>query len=186
MFNWGKIQYRPDGKILLLWRHERVFEEGLVKPEYDVLDIGGWGHFSDRVIQEKAYCTILDLFTEDQYYSDRVRQSNYIEADICSYTDYSKQYDLITCGEVLEHVSDPYKAILNMYSLLKTNGWLAGTIPIPGFSHAIDDEHVNFIDQETITDYLIKAQFKNLLIETTASINKDDLTHPCIYFKGQK
>jgi hypothetical protein len=73
-----------------------------------------------------------------------------------------------------------------MYNLLKPNGWLAGTIPIPGFAHAIDDDHVNFIDKDTMLGYLVDVKFKNILIETTASINKDDPTHPCIYFKAQK
>lgn len=45
MFNWDTIQRREDGKVLLLYRHERIFGEGLIYKGMKVLDLGGWWEY---------------------------------------------------------------------------------------------------------------------------------------------
>lgn len=189
VFNWDKLQYRDDGKVLLLWRHERLFEEGLIRRGTGVLDVGGWGHLSERILQEGGYCLILDKFTEDQYYPDRVRSLPHVVGDICDsrvVQVLGAEYDLVTCFEVLEHVEDQQGAIYNMWALIKDNGWIAGTVPVPGGTHPADDPTVHFINSSTLRYFLEKAGFRNILIESTASINQDDPVHPSLYFKGQK
>lgn len=42
----------------------------------------------------------------------------------------NKQYDLITCFDVLEHTKDLNEALDNIYDLLKDNGVLAITVPV--------------------------------------------------------
>ncbi|MCB0104095.1 MAG: methyltransferase domain-containing protein [Anaerolineales bacterium] len=41
-----------------------------------------------------------------------------------------KQYDLVTCFDILEHTKDIGEALDNIYSLLKDNGILAITVPV--------------------------------------------------------
>jgi len=154
VFNWDKLQYRPDGKIHLLYRHERMFEEGLIKPGYSVLDVGGWGMLSSRLLQEEVSCLIIDIFSEDQYYPERVKQLPHINADITKDSTVASltitPFDLVTCFEMLEHCHDQVAAINNIHSVLKPGGYLAGTFPIPGKSHAADDPTVTFLSKEEI------------------------------------
>jgi SAM-dependent methyltransferase len=186
MFRWDLIQYRPDGKVLLLWRHERLFEEGLIKKGTEVCDVGGWGHLSERIMQEGGTCLILDKFTEDQYYPERVMSLPHVRMDICKPIKGLSLFDVVTCFEVLEHVDNQEQAIKNMYALLKPGGWVAGTVPIPGGTHPADDPHVHFIDEHQLRLFLEAAGFRNITIESTPSINKEDTFHPSLYYKGQK
>lgn len=187
-FQWNQIQFKEDGKILLLWRHERIFEEGLVQEKSKVLDVGGWGVLASRLLQEGHECTILDLFTKDQYYPERVKSLPYIEGSILDkdIVNTLPRYNLITCFETLEHVEDATNAILNMFSLLENQGWLVGTIPIPGICHKVDDLEVTFLTIKKIKNILKKVGFKNILVEETPSINKTDELMCSYYFKGQK
>lgn len=189
-FNWDNVQYKEDGKVLLLYRHERIFEEGLVKPGMSIADVGGWGHLSERIRQEGSTCLIMDKFTNDQYYPARVKMEPHIEIDICApvetFKKYENSFDLVTCFEVLEHVEDQERAIKNIYHILKYNGYIAGTVPIPGYSHKVDEVDIEFIDTETLSRYLKNAGFCNVVIEPTPSINKEDPDKPSLYFKGWK
>lgn len=188
-FNWDTIQYRDDGKILLLYRHERVLEDGLIKPGSLVVDIGGWGQFTERVIQEGGRCIVWDLFTPDQYYSERVKKNKHKNVDICSDSTYiyihKDVFDIVTCFETLEHVADQTAAIRNMFSILRPTGYLAGTVPIPGYSHAADEPGIKFLNENQLKDLLVEAGFENIFIEPTGSVHKED-TPSCLYFKAQK
>ncbi len=188
MFNWDTVQYRADGKVLLLYRHERIFDEGLVKPGMNCADIGGWGHLSERIRQEGADCTILDKFTEDQYFPERVRKEVHAVFDVCGhdYLPYIQFFDLVTCFEVLEHVDNQPVAIKNMYDMLKPGGYLAGTFPVPGGTHPADDPHVHFITQEELKQLMSDAGFVDIITELTPSVNKYDSHCPSFYFKGRK
>ncbi len=185
-FRWDEIQYRPDGKVLLLWRHERIFDEGLTSPGGLALDIGGWGHLASRIEQEGMHCIIVDTFGEDQYFPDRVRSMRYVHGDILSDLFDAEDYMLITCFEMLEHCIDQRKAIHLVHKYLKPYGWFVGSIPIEGFCHFKDEKDVIIMDEETITKYLEEAGFANILVEPTPSINKDDKVCPSLYFKAMK
>ncbi len=188
MFNWDQVQYRADGKVLLLYRHERIFSEKLFKKGMNCADIGGWGHLSERIRQEGGQCIVLDKFTEDQYFPDRVRNEPHMVFDVCAPLDVmmEKSYDLITCFEVLEHVDDQPAAIKNMYSMLKPGGHLAGTFPVPGGTHPADDPHVHFISQDELREHMSSAGFIDIITELTPSVNSFDTHCPSFYFKGRK
>ena len=79
---------------------------------------------------------------------EAVHKDNYITADIESplakvkldvldmpFEDAS--YDIVFCNHVLEHVSDDYKAMAEIYRVMKPGGW--GILQIPLF-HPIPDE----------------------------------------------
>lgn len=191
-FNWNKVQYREDGKVLLLYRHERIFSEGLIRPGMFCCDVGGWGHLTERIRQEGCETIILDKFTEEQYYSERVKNETYIEGDICDsiFTEqYVNSFDLVTCFEVLEHVGSNLEqmfAFENMYKMLKPNGNLRGTFPIPNKVHMKNDPTVtSWMDQNTIVRFMQGVGFININIEETGSITKDEEPSSW-YFKGAK
>lgn len=190
-FNWDKVQYREDGKVLLLWRHERIFEEGLVQPGMNCCDIGGWGHLTDRLRQEGCVATIWDNFTDEQYFWERVTEQSFRIVDISdenSVTGYKHSFDLVTCFEVLEHVGDynrQWRAFVNMGNILKVGGWLAGTFPIPNGTHPIDDPTISsWLDMDEIKFIMQANDFINVTVEPTGSIDRID-TPVSYYFKGQ-
>lgn len=189
MFSWDTIQYRDDGKVLLLWRHERVFEEGLIKDDDRVLDVGGWGHFNDRVEQEGACCTIMDTFGPDQYYRERILDwGDWLN---CSILDpdpiamYLDHWNVVSIFETLEHVGDARKAIANIYKMLVYAGWIVGTMPIPGHCHFLGEPGIEFLDASELELALRHAGFGNITIEPTGSVTKDEVPSS-LYFKAQK
>lgn len=188
-FDWSKIQYREDGKVLLLYRHERIFDEGLVKPGNIVLDVGGWGHLTERILQEGAKCIVWDKFTNDQYFSHRVKEHPHMAVDICTadvlaYT-HKDVFDVVCCFETLEHVDNQKSAVRNMHSVCKPGGFFVGTVPIPGFCHYIGEPGVQFLDEQQLRKLLQDTGFTDIFIEPTGSITKDSPASS-LYFRGVK
>lgn len=148
------------------------------------------GVLATRLIEEGVDCTVLDSFTEDQYYPERVRSLPHIQGDILwDNTFLSKRgagtYDLVTCFEMLEHYTDQLKCLQHIYTMLKEGGCLVGTFPIPGMCHAEDDHHVTFLTVAELKDKLISAGFIDVAVEPTGSIIKEE--KPCsFYFKARK
>lgn len=182
-FAWDKIQKDDKGKIVLLYRHQRIFDEGMVKPGMKVLDVGGWGMLAQRLTQEGADCTILDLFTQDQAYPDRVRSLPHKVGDVRDPDCFpDRTFDLVTCFEMLEHCGDIPAALANIRSWLKPRCWLVGTIPLPGRIH-INDPTVTILSQEELVAALKKAGFATVSAEPTGSIRASD-PPCCTYFKA--
>jgi SAM-dependent methyltransferase len=188
-FRWDMIQHRPDGKVLLLYRHERLFDEGLIKSGMDILDVGGWGHLTERMEQEGAHAHVLDNMGPDQYYPDRVKKGRLIVADICTchvraYT-MSNLFDVITCFETLEHVADQDAALKNIFTMVRPSGVFAGTVPIPGFCHFIGEPGITLLDEQQLRDKLTTAGFVDIFIEPTGSVTKDEVPSS-LYFRARK
>lgn len=51
-FSWDTIRRDNAGKIILLYRHERIFSKPFIANARDVLDVGGWGILAQRFIEE--------------------------------------------------------------------------------------------------------------------------------------
>jgi len=63
-----------------------------------------------------------------------------IVCDICSeVTGLESKYDKIICIAILEHVYDPFKAVLNLKKMLKNNGKIYGYVPYLFYYHAPED-----------------------------------------------
>jgi len=189
MFTWNEVQRDAKGKIVLLYRHQRIFDEGIIKPGAKVLDVGGWGMLAARTIEEGAQCVILDNFSEDQHYPERVCSLPYINGDIlwCSELAYwgAGTYDVVACFEMLEHCKDQSLAVRNMHKMLKVGGWLVGTFPIPGAVHAAGEPGISFLSAEELVNLLKLAGFVDILVEPTGSRLKEE--RPCsLYFKARK
>lgn len=185
-FQWDEVQRHPDGKILLLYRHQRVFDEGLVRSGMDVLDIGGWGVLAQAAIEAGARCTILDLFTEDQYYPDRVQALPHVRGDARDRRHFGEaNFDAVTCFEMLEHCGDADAVLENAHHWLRPGGVLAGTVPVPGFCHDAGQPGVEFFSEEDMARRLVRAGFDVEHVEPTASLAPGDAAC-CVYFVGRK
>lgn len=184
-FRWDGIQRDDSGRIVMLYRHARVFDEGIVRAGMDVLDVGGWGVFAHAAIERGARCVILDKFTEDQAYPDRVRSLPHVEGDVLNAETFDPEtFDVVTCFETLEHVGNIPAALRSIHSWLRPGGVLVGTVPMPGHIHA-GDPMCDVPDPERLVMELIIAGFTDATTEPSASIHRDD-SPICTYFRGRK
>jgi SAM-dependent methyltransferase len=187
VFEWNKINRDKEGHIELLYRHQRIFDEGIVTTGSKVLDVGGWGILAQAINERGSECVILDNFSEDQYFPDRVKELEHIDGDILDTEQASKwgKYDVVTCFEMLEHCVDQPQAVKNIYNMLLDGGVLVGTFPLPGFCHDHGEEDITLLDKEALHSLLESAKFSDILIEDTAS-EKITGTHCSMYFKARK
>jgi hypothetical protein len=110
----------------------------------DCLDIGCAQPFLLQEIlrEKKARIAGCDI-SENVILSNRrlFPQADFFVMDISKPRQHDKQYDLVTCSEVLEHVEDWRTAVRNISSLCRT--WLIITVP-SGRVYPID-KHVGHI-----------------------------------------
>lgn len=152
------------------------------------MDVGGWGHLTERYIQEGADCTVLDLFTSDQYYPDRVKEHKFIAGDICdplTVANLLNTFDIVSCFETLEHVSDQNLAVYNISTTLKPSGIFVGTVPIPGHCHYIGEPGIQFLNEHQLRNLLHNNGFVNIFIEPTGSTTLTEVPSS-LYFRGVK
>jgi 2-polyprenyl-3-methyl-5-hydroxy-6-metoxy-1,4-benzoquinol methylase len=185
-FRWNELQRKEDGKLLLLWRHQRVLEEDFFSQVKSVLDVGGEGFLALACVEEGKQVEVLNLLEAKDYgMQDRTEFSWRVD-NILDPKEQLSCYDLITCCEMLEHAKDAELALKQMASLLTENGWLVGTVPIPGAVHAVDDPEVVFLEPKKMKALLKKAGLQKIEIEETPSVNKTDTKMCSYYFKAQK
>jgi ubiquinone/menaquinone biosynthesis C-methylase UbiE len=68
-----------------------------------------------------------------------------VKADICDLPFKDDEFDVVFCNHVLEHIPDDYKAMQELYRVLKTGGF--GVFQIPQ-----DLNRVTTFEDDTITD----------------------------------
>lgn len=96
----------------------------------DVLDVGcGAGILTESLHAQGARVTGIDASAEVlEVAIERARKRNlsinYVHSTIEDYMQNAKQFDVITCMELIEHVPDPQQLLNNCAALLKPQGKL--------------------------------------------------------------
>ena len=67
----------------------------------------------------------------------------FLEIDIEKTSDIGRKFDCVIAFEVLEHLGNPGKALLNIGKLLKKNGVLIFSTPFPSRRSLSDPTHIN-------------------------------------------
>ncbi len=183
-FSWTEDELDKNGKLIVLYRHERSISR--IKPNSRFLDMGGWGKFASRMVQEGHDSTLIDK-CGDLFHLEWERYNNvkYVKADFFDYPFESEIFDCINCSETLEHVEDQEGLMKIVFDLLVPGGFFFGTVPIPGFCHKEGEEGVKFIEAHTLFGMLEQVGFNKIEIELTPSIHPDnEPSH--IYFWCEK
>lgn len=81
-----------------------------------------------------------------------------------------KKYDYIFAFEVLEHLKNPEKALMNMKKKLKENGQLVFSTPIPTRQTLADPMHINVHKPSYWINLGNKLRFKNVTFKTVAFV----------------
>jgi len=128
---------------------------------------GLFSHYSLNVLKELMDYTAVDIsktslkLTKDfLYYNTKINlknKTNFINMDFLESKDLTKKFELVVCGEVIEHVSNPIKLLKNIKKSLDKNGkvFISTCVNCP----AID--HVNeFLSIDQIEKLFKKAKLK--------------------------
>ena len=96
-----------------------------------VLDVGcGGGILSEALAKEGAIVTGIDqaksaISIATEHATSQALNIEYIQTDINAYAEQeNKQYDVIVCMELLEHIENPDALIQTLSQLLKPHGFL--------------------------------------------------------------
>lgn len=94
-----------------------------------VFDVGaGMGRMVDFYIREVEKVTATDIFQEQvDFMNKRFEQYPYFHAELVdilkdALEEYEGKFDTVLCINVLEHLSDDYKAVGNMKYILRDGG----------------------------------------------------------------
>jgi 2-polyprenyl-3-methyl-5-hydroxy-6-metoxy-1,4-benzoquinol methylase len=184
---WSVDEYDENGKLIILYRFQRVLDHSIIKGGDLVLDVGGWGKLEKRLSQEDC---IVDMINIDNEECDRVRSwygdsFNIINGDIRNSNLGSNKYDVVACFETLEHIRERRTlAISEMFRVLKPGGKFVGTIPIPGRCHPVDDPTVTFITPDELRN-ILDLFATDIRIDPIGSITPDE-NPPSWFFVSTK
>jgi len=104
----------------------------LLKPEFHVAEVGlGNGYLLSRLINMVNNVTGMDISSYlTEKLSKTIKSVNYICGDITKLDLTADTYNVFYCLDILEHIEDLDKGLLNIKKLLKKEGFLIGTLPL--------------------------------------------------------
>lgn len=157
-------------------RRQRALVEvlGEARKGLRVLDVGcGLGGFSSCLAGENEI-TGIDLNPKCLKYNADSRGYRSIRVDIARPWNLGEErFDLILCGDVLEHVFDPVSVLREAVAVLKDDGRLVVSVPNVGYlakrarllfkgelSDELLDEHIRFFSRRLITRVMETAGLK--------------------------
>lgn len=206
--SWHEISKDPNDPEVLKYRRNQLIQAGSTKVAQDrvtylaslargkkVLDVGVVEHTREAVLspnwlhknlaKESKSCLGVDILQEEVDYL--VSQGfNIVCADIVKQPLLDK-FDLVVCGEVLEHISNVGDFMSSLSLMLKPDGRLVITVPNPwyinviiknmfGKSPYIDNaDHVSWFDPCTFAEIgnrnaLVLDKFTPVAIDQTPSL----------------
>lgn len=111
------------------WEYPWLLQYVPFSKEKDVLDAGGGTcHFPCLVARRSKSITVVDK-TEEAIFLCEEFKINKISQDL-STLNLSKQYDIVLCVSVLEHITNYFNVIRNLSRVVKKGGYLAMTLDL--------------------------------------------------------
>lgn len=152
----------------------------LVGQDRRVLEVGpGWGHVTRALKQRGCHVTCLELSSEmaavTERFCDRMLVGN-IETEDLRQELPSQGFDVITFGDVLEHLRNPVEVLCQVKPLLIPSGCIVASIPnvahrsvlyallLGEFPYSddglLDRTHLRFFTRRTIETMFREAGFR--------------------------
>ena len=176
-FEWARDEFDENGKLVLLYRQQRIIDERIINPGMRVIDVGGWGKIAHRLAQEG--CDVVLINPDKDFGADKKqplphKNLSIVIGDIRSSGFPDESFDAAHCSETLEHITDGRDvAIREIFRLLKPGGVFVGTIPMPGICHPADEPDIHFLKPDSLKE-LVKDYCDSVSVEPTGSIFKTD------------
>lgn len=156
-----------------VWYNQWTLKKFAAYLKEDILEVGcGTGNFTKKLI-DFGRVTAVDIDRKHiKQTTDLLRGKAKVEwGDIEKGTLGQKEFDSIVCLNVLEHINDDVKALMNIYNVLKINGYLILLVPAhQSLFGEIDKSigHFRRYDKTMLIDILKKVGFK---IEKARELN---------------
>lgn len=153
----------------------------LVGTEKTVLEVGCATGYVSKIMKEQFNCIVTgieldpDAAKEARKYCNKVLIGDVEEVDILVEL-HEERFDVITFGDVLEHLRNPGEILTRMKYFLKDNGYIVASIPnIAHISVALellegrfeykplgllDSSHIRFFTKETIQGMFKESGFE--------------------------
>lgn len=90
------------------------------------------------------------------------RKISFYKFDVQDKIPIGQKFDIIYAFEVIEHLKDPFKAIINMKNKLKINGFLICSTPNKSYDMSSDPTHINVKTKEEWIKIFNKAGFRKV------------------------
>lgn len=167
---WEKDNFDKNGKLMLLYRHQRFIDEGFIGT--NILDIGGWGKLAYRLIQEGKNVVLIDV---DKILLKDIKKRFGGELILSVGEELplvSDVFDTVHSSETLEHVTCAEEVVREVHRVLRKGGIFCGTVPIPNEVHSRSEPGIRFFSKDNLKSLL--ANFKIINIEDTPSIKRED------------
>ena len=157
---------------------KRVLDVGIVEHTAAATRGPQWLH--ERLCRAAKACLGIDILADEL---DQLRERGYnvVCADITR-EPLSGTFDLIVCGEILEHLDQPGRFFDNIYSMLDENGLAVLTTPNPWYLNVVlrnvlggapfsdSADHVAWYDPGTLCEL---ASRHNLLLTRFSGVAVD-------------
>lgn len=146
-----------------------------------LLDVGCSDGRISKLFLERGYDVYGVDISEKALKKAEERGIKAIKADITKKLPYKDaEFDLVFCGEVLEHVLDPMSLLKEIHRVLKNSGEFVLTIPnismlknvflilagsLPCYACAYDGPHIRDYCKKVIVEMLNKTKFKNIKVK---------------------
>ncbi len=158
-------------KEVLRWATKNVGEDLLCGRGKSALDIGCAYGYTSRMLASLGYELIgSDVSRWGIKQAKSILDSEFLVCDVQTHLPFEDdKFDLVTCFDVLEHLPNPEKALLNMFDVCK--GTLVCTTPnkkveklIRKLMHDYDDTHISVkspLDwRECVANSLVAKELK--------------------------
>lgn len=173
-------------KPFKLSSHDKIIK--LVEKNKKVLDVGCASGYLASFLKQKG-CTIDGIDTDRESVEKAKEYCNASILDI-SKDKINGEYEVIILGDILEHLVNPDKVLLNLKENLKNDGYIIISIPnivniYPRlkilFGH-FDYEEIGIFDR-THLKFFTKKSLKKMINKTGYKIEKLEYTPIPIYLK---
>lgn len=205
---WHDIHRDPNSREARSWRHGKVrdsLQTGTVErisrlrelcAGRKVLDVGCVAHYSEsaqaeewlhrHIAQSAAECTGVDIL-EEHVRTLRERGFNIIAHDVLA-EPLNDTFDVIVCGEMIEHIERPGDLFAAASKMLRPDGRLLITTPNPWYVGYIlksmfpnrflpvSADHVAWFDAPTLTELAERHGF--LMTGHQGIVNSHHITLP--------
>lgn len=175
-FDYNKNTYNIDGK-----QDSHAAIARIIKINSKVLDVGCSTGKLGMILKDFKNCIVdgieyekaaYDILKKNKYYND-VYNFSILDNKCKEFIKLKKQkekYDYVIFGDVLEHLDEPWNAILNACKLLKENGSIIASVPniahidiIKGLINKdfnykdlglLDNTHIRFFTEKSFVDMI--------------------------------
>jgi SAM-dependent methyltransferase len=154
-----------------------------------VMDLGcASGRLGQRLLElNKAYKLVgVELFEPAARQAMKFYENVYIAdiEDLC--LDYDKHFDIVICGDILEHLKDPLKTLTRIHKWLKDDGLLICSFPNIRYWRIIRDLMLRgewkyttsgIMDQTHLRFFTVRS-FKRILNEASFDVVRVNIRLP--------